>query len=87
MESNLGRLEIKFHMVGMEWLDLNTRVGGSLLRKCMVGVVDFLMALSTNEEGVEGVYIASTQNPTVTHIFDQSRSDRSENSVRPKVQI
>ena len=41
-------------MVGMEWLDLNTRVGGSLLRKCMVGVVDFLMALLTNEEGVEG---------------------------------
>ena len=39
MESNLGRLEIKFHMVGMEQLDLNTRVGGSLLRKCKVGVV------------------------------------------------
>ena len=54
MESNLGRLEIKFHMVGVEQLDLNTRVGSSLLRKCMVGVVDFLMALSTNEEGVEG---------------------------------
>ena len=39
MESNLGRLEIKFHMVGMEWLDLNTRVGGSLLRKCVIEVV------------------------------------------------
>ena len=24
VESNLGRLEIKIHMVGMEWLDLNT---------------------------------------------------------------
>ena len=23
VESNLGRLEIKIHMVGMEWLDLN----------------------------------------------------------------
>ena len=30
MESNLGRLEIKLHMVGVEQLDLNTRVGGSL---------------------------------------------------------
>ena len=39
MESNLGRLEIKLHMVGVEQLDLNTRVGSSLLRKCKVGVV------------------------------------------------
>ena len=39
MEGNLGRLEIMFHIVEMEWLDLNTRVGGSLLRKCMVEVV------------------------------------------------
>ena len=31
MESNLGRLEIKIHMVGVDDLDLNTRVGGSLL--------------------------------------------------------
>ena len=30
VESNLGRLEIKIHMVGVEYLDLNTRVGGSL---------------------------------------------------------
>ena len=37
MESNLERLEIKFHMVGVEQLDLNTRVGSSL--KCMVEVV------------------------------------------------
>ena len=30
VESNLGRLEIKIHMVGVDDLDLNTRIGGSL---------------------------------------------------------
>ena len=30
MEINLGRLEIKIHMVGVDDLDLNTRVGGYL---------------------------------------------------------
>ena len=30
VESNLGRLEIKVQMVGLECLDLNTSVGGSL---------------------------------------------------------
>ena len=30
VERNLGRLEIKVQMVGMESLDLNTSVGGSL---------------------------------------------------------
>ena len=35
VESNLGRLEIKIHMVGMEWHDLNTRVGGSLSENMM----------------------------------------------------
>ena len=29
-KANWGRLEIKVHMVGMKWLDLNTRVSGSL---------------------------------------------------------
>ena len=33
MESNLGRLEINIHMVGMEYLGLNTSVGGSLSEK------------------------------------------------------
>ena len=32
-----GRLEIKIYVVGMEYLDLNTSVGGSL-RKCMLEV-------------------------------------------------
>ena len=54
MESNLGRLEIKIHMVGMEYLGLNTLVGSSLPEigcwKCRL----VLMALSTNEEEVEG---------------------------------
>jgi len=35
MESNLGRLEIKIHMVGVDDLDLNTRVGGSLSENWM----------------------------------------------------
>ncbi len=30
MESNLGMLEINIHMVGMEYLNVNTSVGGSL---------------------------------------------------------
>jgi hypothetical protein len=54
VESNLGRLEIKFHMVGVEQLDINTRVGGSLLRNVWWEWWFFLSALSTNEEGVEG---------------------------------
>ena len=35
MESNLERLEIKIHMVGVDDLDLNTRVGGSLSENWM----------------------------------------------------
>ena len=35
VESNLARLEIKIHMVGVEDLDLNTCVGGSLSEKWM----------------------------------------------------
>ena len=49
-----GRLEIKIHMVGMEYLDLNTSVGGSLSEnewwKCLL----VLSALSANEREVEG---------------------------------
>ena len=33
VESNLGRLEIKVQMVGMDFLDLNTSVCGSLSEK------------------------------------------------------
>ena len=54
MESNLGRLEIKIHMVGMEYLDLNTSVGGSLSENVYWKCRYVLTALSTNEEWVEG---------------------------------
>ena len=49
-----GRLEIKIHMVGMEYLDLNTSVGGSLSENVYWKCRYVLMALSTNEEEVEG---------------------------------
>ena len=54
MESNLGRLEIKIYVVGMEYLDLNTSVGGSLSENMYWKGRHVPMALSTNEEGVEG---------------------------------
>ena len=54
MESNLGRLEIKIHMVGMEYLELNTSVGGSFSEHVYWKCRCVLMALSMNEEWVEG---------------------------------
>ena len=54
MESNLGGLEIKIYVVGMEYLDLNTSVGGSLSENMYCKCRHVLMALSTNEEWVEG---------------------------------
>ena len=49
-----GRLEIKIHVVRMEYLDLNTSVGGSLSQNMYWKCRHVLMALSTNEEWVEG---------------------------------
>ena len=49
-----GRLEIKIYVVGMEYLDLNTRVGGSLPENVCWMCRHVLMSLSTNEERVEG---------------------------------
>ena len=49
-----GRLEIKIHMVGMEYLGLNTSVGGPLSENISWKCRFILMALSTNEEWVEG---------------------------------
>ena len=49
-----GRLEIKIPMVGIEYLDLNTSVGGSLSENMYWKCRHVLMALSTNEEWVEG---------------------------------
>ena len=54
MENNLGRLEIKIHMAGIEYFGLNTSVGGSLLENVCLKCRHVLMALSTNEEVVEG---------------------------------
>ena len=54
MDSNLRRLEIKIHVVGMEYLDLNTSVGGSLSENVYWKCRYALMALSTNKEWVEG---------------------------------
>ena len=49
-----GSLEIKIHMVGMEYLDLNTSVCGSLSENVCWKCRYVMMALSTNEEWVEG---------------------------------
>ena len=54
MESNLGRLEIKIYVVGTEYLGLNTSVGGSLPENMYWKCRHVLMALSMNEEWVEG---------------------------------
>ena len=65
-------LEIKIYVVGMEYLDLNTSVGGSLSENVCWKCRHVLMALSTNEEGGGGVDRASTQNLTVTHNLPNS---------------
>ena len=49
-----GRLETKIHMVRMEYLGLNTSIGGSLSEKVSWKCRFVLMDLSTNEEVVEG---------------------------------
>ena len=49
-----GRLEIKIHMVGMEYPGINTSVGGSLSENVSWKCRFVLMALSMNEEEVEG---------------------------------
>ena len=49
-----GRLEIKIYVVGMEYLDLNTSVGGSLSENVSWKCRHVLMALLPNEERVEG---------------------------------
>ena len=45
-KATCGRLEIKIHMVGMEYLGLNTSVGGSLSEKVSWKCMFVLMALS-----------------------------------------
>ena len=48
------RLEIKIYVVGMEYLNLNASVGDSLSETASWKCRFVLMALSTNEEDVEG---------------------------------
>ena len=50
----MGRLEVKIYVVGMGYPDLNTSVGGSLSENMYWKCSYVLMALSTNEEWVEG---------------------------------
>ena len=47
-------LELKIYVVGMEYLDLNTSVGGSLSENMYWKCRNVLMALFTNEEWGEG---------------------------------
>ena len=54
VESNLGRLEIKIHMVGVDDLDLNTRVGGSLSENWMGQVWNSSECFTCEWDVVEG---------------------------------
>ena len=49
-----GRLEIKIYEARMEYLDLNTSVGGSLSENVYWKCRYVLMGLCMNEEWVEG---------------------------------
>ena len=49
-----GKLEIKIYVVGMEYLDLNTSVGGYLSKNVWWKCRHVMMALSMNEEWVDG---------------------------------
>ena len=73
VESNLRRLEIKVQMDGLECLDLNTLVGGSLLEneKCMCSFD--LMALFKRRWGWRGIYslhLNSNRHTLLTQIGD-----------------
>ena len=54
VESNLGRLEIKIHMVGVDDLDLNTRVGDSLSEIWIWEVGNCSECFSFERDVVEG---------------------------------
>ena len=76
-----GRLEIKILVVGMEYLCLNTWVGGSLSENECWKCRHILMALSTNEEGWRGIYSLHTKSNRYTQITKLGGTE-SENSVR-----
>ena len=78
-----GRLKIKIHMVGMEYHDLNTSVGGSLSENVYWKCRYFLMALSPNEEWVEGyIYSLHTESNRYTQ-FAKLGGTEWLNSVEP----
>jgi hypothetical protein len=56
VECNLGRLEIKVQMVGLECIDLNTSVGGSLLENGYGKCSFVLVALSESRWWWRGIY-------------------------------
>ena len=62
-----GRLENKIHMVGMEYLDLNTSVGGSLSENVYWKCRYVLMALSPRmKSGWRGIYSLHTESNRYT---------------------
>ena len=70
-----GRLEIKIYVVGMEYLDLNTSVGGSLLENGSGNEVCVLSASPSNERWVKG-YIYAAHKIQPLHTIYQSWWDR-----------
>ena len=77
-----GRLEIKIYVGGMEYLDLNTSVGGSLLENMCWKCRHVLMALSTNGEWWRGIYSLHTKSNRYTQ-FTNLGGTESTNSVGP----
>ena len=78
VESNLGRLEIKVQMVGLECLDLNTSVGGSLSKNEWWKCSFVLMALSESKRWWRGItshhYSFSERGP-LTHVLISRHSN------------
>ena len=77
-----GRLEININMLGMEYLGLNTSVGGSLSANVCWKCRHVLMALSTNEEWVGGIYSLHTKSNRYTQ-FAKLGGTEWLNSVEP----
>ena len=68
MESNLGKArdQDSCGRIGISWSQHMSRWFS--LRKCMLEVYACSDGSVSNGDGGGGVFIASTQNPTVTHI-------------------
>ena len=81
-KASWGRLEIKIHMVGMEYLGLNTWVGGSLSENECWSVGMFWWLSLLMKEGWRGIYSLHTKSNRYTQ-FTKVGGTESENSVRP----